>query len=69
MEKVMVMKDYEKIINDLKIINTMAKYEVIKIVMTRRILDKYKDDEKVMNKILEDIKGSEIYDLVLKANC
>jgi len=65
----MVMKDYEKIINDLKIINTMAKYEVIKIVMTRRILDKYKDDEKVMNKILEDIKGSEIYDLVLKANC
>ena len=65
----MVMKDYEKIINDLKIINTMAKYEVIKIVMARRILDKYKDDEKVMNKILEDIKGSEIYDLVLKANC
>ena len=65
----MVMKDYEKIINDLKIINSMAKYEVIKIVMTRRILDKYKDDEKVMNKILEDIKGSEIYDLVLKANC
>ena len=65
----MVMKDYEKIINDLKIINTMAKYEVIEIVMTRRILDKYKDDEKVMNKILEDIKGSEIYDLVLKANC
>ena len=65
----MVMKDYEKIINDLKIINSMAKYEVIKIVMTRRILDKYKDDEKVKNKILEDIKGSEIYDLVLKANC
>jgi len=65
----MIMKDYEKIINDLKIINSMAKYEVIKIVMTRRILDKYKDDEKVMNKILEDIKGSEIYELVLKANC
>jgi hypothetical protein len=69
MEKVMVMKDYEKIINDLKTINTMAKYEVIKIVVARRILDKYKDNEELMNKILEGIKDTEIYDLVLKANC
>ena len=65
----MVMKDYEKIINDLKTINSMAKYEVIKIVMARRILDKYKDNEELMNKILEGIKDTEIYDLVLKANC
>ena len=65
----MIMKDYEKIINDLKTINSMAKYEFIKIVMVRRILDKYKDDEEIMNKILEDIKDTEIYNLVLKANC
>ena len=65
----MIMKDYEKIINDLKTINSMAKYEVIKIVMARRILDKYKDNEELMNKILEGIKDTEIYDLVLKANC
>ena len=63
------MDDYEKIINDLKTINSMAKYEFIKIVMVRRILDKYKDDEEIMNKILEDIKDTEIYNLVLKANC
>ena len=65
----MIMKDYEKIINDLKTINSMAKYEVIKIVMARRILDKYKDNEEFMSKILEDIKDTEIYNLVLKANC
>jgi uncharacterized hydantoinase/oxoprolinase family protein len=63
------MKDYEKIINDLKTINSMAKYEVIKIVMARRILDKYKDNEEFMSKILDDIKDTEIYNLVLKANC
>ena len=65
----MIMDDYEKIINDLKTINSMAKYEVIKIVMARRILDKYKDNEEFMSKILEDIKDTEIYNLVLKANC
>jgi len=65
----MIMKDYEKIINDLKTINSMAKYEVIKIVMARRILDKYKDNEEFMSKILDDIKDTEIYNLVLKANC
>ena len=64
----MIMDDYEKIINDLKTINSMAKYEFIKIVMVRRILDKYKDDEEIMNKILEDIKDTEVYNLVLKAN-
>ena len=61
------MERYEKIINDLNIINSKAKFVGIKIIMVRRIIDTHKDDDELMKKVLESIKDTELYDLVLRA--
>jgi len=61
------MDDYKKIINDLNIINSKAKFVGIKIIMIRRIIHRYKDNDKLIKKVLEGIKNTELYDLVLSA--
>ncbi|ADC69158.1 DNA-directed RNA polymerase, subunit I (RpoI) [Methanocaldococcus sp. FS406-22] len=61
------MEKYEKIINDLNIINSKAKFLGIKIIMVRRIIDIYKDNDELIKKVLESIKDTELYDLVLRA--
>ncbi|WP_244409401.1 DNA-directed RNA polymerase subunit I [Methanocaldococcus jannaschii] len=61
------MDEYEKIINDLNTINSKAKFIGIKIIMVRRIIDMHKDNDKLIKKVLEGIKNTDLYDLVLNA--
>ena len=61
------MDDYKKIIYDLNIINSKVKSEGLKIVMTKRLIDRYKDNEYLIKGVLKIIKDTELYSLVLRA--
>ncbi|AIJ06073.1 hypothetical protein JH146_1231 [Methanocaldococcus bathoardescens] len=61
------MKNDEKILEDLKIINSKAKFIGIKILMIRHIIESHIDDRKLIYKILESTKNTELYGLILTA--
>ncbi|CAB3287184.1 conserved protein of unknown function [Methanocaldococcus lauensis] len=55
----------EKILEDLKIINSKARYMGIKIVLVRHIIEPHINNEKIMHKILKSTENSELYNLIL----
>lgn len=64
---VVIMENDEKIIEDLKIINSKAKFVGIKILMIRHIIESHMKDKKSIYKILESTKNTELYKLILIA--
>ncbi|ADC70187.1 conserved hypothetical protein [Methanocaldococcus sp. FS406-22] len=61
------MENDEKIIEDLKIINSKAKFVGIKILMIRHIIESHIKDEKLICRILESTKNTELHELILTA--
>ena len=61
------MKNDDKILEDLKIINSKAKFIGIKILMIRHIIEPLIDDRNLIYKILESTKNTELYGLILTA--
>jgi DNA-directed RNA polymerase subunit I len=61
------MKTDEKIIEDLKIINDKAKYMGIKIIMVRHLIEPHINNKKLLYKVLESTKDTEIHNLILTA--
>ncbi len=61
------MESDEKIIEDLKIINSKAKFVGIKILMIRHIIESHINNKRLIYKILESTKNTELYELILTA--
>ncbi len=55
----------EKILEDLKIINSEAKYMGLKIVLVRHVIEPHINNEKIMRRILKSTENSELYNLIL----